>query len=345
MKLIALAVAASLAAFLLGLVILAGGTATSTAVQVSATASLLTKIVSEECVATGPIAGLTPAQAANAEQIAAAADALSGEDPTVARIAIMTAYDESTLQDLGPELGNDGSLGLFQQRVSQGWGTAAQEESPADATGMFVTRLLSVPGWAQLPPWVAAQRVQGSTDRSGSNYRRFWPLSATIAGRIDAASTASACGTGVPAGPVGPPSRYGLPIGYRIPAVADPAETIAVDYAIAQLGKPYVWAAAGPAAFDCSGLTMAAWAEAGVTLDHYTGDQVQEGTPATAATIRAGDLVLVPGADGTLANPGHVGMYIGDGLVLSAVDPQYGVIVQTWAAFTGAGLSAIREIG
>jgi len=48
--------------------------------------------------------------------------------------------------------------------------------------------------------------------------------------------------------------------------------------------------------------------------------------------------VLIPGSDGTLANPGHVGLYIGDGLVLSATDPEQGVIVQTWANFTAGGL-------
>jgi len=55
--------------------------------------------------------------------------------------------------------------------------------------------------------------------------------------------------------------------------------------------------------------------------------------------------VLIPGSDGTLANPGHVGIYIGYGLVLSATDPEQGVIVQTWANFTAGGLSGIRHLG
>lgn len=57
--------------------------------------------------------------------------------------------------------------------------------------------------------------------------------------------------------------------------------------------------------------------------------------------IAPGDLVLVPGSDGTLADPGHVGIYLGDGLVESAVDPAVGVIVQTYGQFTSQGLSAI----
>lgn len=345
MKALALGLAGSLAAFVLAVVILAGGTATSTTVEGAAAANLLAQMAAEECVATGPVPGLSAAQAANAEEIVAAADALSGENPTVARIALMTAYDESALENLGPQAGNDGSLGLFQQRVSEGWGTAAEEENPADATGMFVKRLLATPRWAELRPWVAAQEVQQSADTSGSNYERYWPLSATILRGVDADATASQCGAGQPSGPLGPPSRYGLPIGYRIPSDADPAETTAVTYAIAQLGKAYVWGGAGPDSFDCSGLTMAAWARAGVSLEHSSNDQFHEGSPATISTIRPGDLVLVPGSDGTLANPGHVGIYLGVGLVLSAVDPQHGVIVQTWAAFTGGGLSGIRQIG
>jgi cell wall-associated NlpC family hydrolase len=91
---------------------------------------------------------------------------------------------------------------------------------------------------------------------------------------------------------------------------------------------------------------MMAWARAGVTLLHYTGDQVDEGaTVASYADISLGDLVLVPGSDGTISNPGHVGIYVGDGLVESAVDIQYGIIVQTYAQFVSGGLSAIRHVG
>lgn len=344
-KVPALAMAGAFGAFVLALAILAGGTAVSTTIEGTTTANLLARIAAEECFGTGPVPGLSPAQAANAEQILAAADALSDENPTVARIVLMTAYDESSLLDLGPESGNDGSLGLFQQRATEGWGTTAEEENPTAATAMFVKALLAIPRWAQLAPWVAAQGVQHSADPSGSNYERYWPLSARLLDGVDADATASKCGAGSLSRPLGPPSRYGLPIGYEIPSDADPLEVTAVSYAISQLGKPYVWGGAGPDAFDCSGLTMAAWANAGVTLLHSSNDQFDEGRPATIFTIRPGDLVLVPGSDATLTNPGHVGIYLGEGLVLSAVDPQYGVIVQTWASFTAGGLSGIRQIG
>ena len=93
----------------------------------------------------------------------------------------------------------------------------------------------------------------------------------------------------------------------------------AARYALQQLGKPYVFGAAGPDAFDCSGLTMAAWASQGVPLPHYTAGpatrdwQVTRGTPEPLdlSEAHAGDLVFIPGADGTTAEPGHVGIVIG----------------------------------
>ena len=154
------------------------------------------------------------------------------------------------------------------------------------------------------------------------------------------------CGAAAPSTlPTSPVINNGLPTNYVIPADATAAETVAITYALAQLGKPYLWGGMGPAAFDCSGLTMMAWASAGVTLLHYTGDQINEGTAVTYAGIAPGDLVLVPGSDGTIANPGHVGIYLGDGMVESAVDVQYGVIVQPYSFFISGGLSGIRHVG
>ncbi len=146
--------------------------------------------------------------------------------------------------------------------------------------------------------------------------------------------------------PSSPLVNNGLPTNYVIPANATTVETVAISYVLAQLGKPYFWGGSGPDEFDCSGLTMMAWAQAGVSLFHYTGDQINEGTAVPSyADISPGDLVLVPGSDGTVVNPGHVGLYIGDGLVESAVDVQYGIIVQPYSVFVSGGLSGIRHVG
>ncbi len=87
---------------------------------------------------------------------------------------------------------------------------------------------------------------------------------------------------------------------------------LAVDAALSELGSPYVWDAAGPDTFDCSGLTLWAWGHAGVALGHYTGDQVHEGRLVSANQLLPGDLVFFGAA------LHHVGMYLGAGYMIDA---------------------------
>ncbi len=296
------------------------------------------------CAETGQITGLTAAQSGNAEVIVAVAESMATGSRLVARMSLMAAYTESGLVDLGPAAGSD-SLGLFQQRASQGWGTPAEEEDPASATAMFVSALLGLTGLRSMPPWTAVQEVQRSRFADGSNYQANWGVAGNILTQLGDLGSGAGCGGLLDAIPAGPTARFGLPIGYTIPASADAAEVEALTYALAQLGKPYVWGGAGPGAFDCSGLTMMAWASAGFPLLHSTLDQKDEGTAVVdLAAISPGDLLLIPGSDGTLAAPGHVGIYLGYGLVESATDPAQGVIVQSWTDFTAGGLSTVRHI-
>ena len=73
-----------------------------------------------------------------------------------------------------------------------------------------------------------------------------------------------------------------------------------------------MFGAEGPNAYDCSGLVMAAWAHAGVTIPRVTGDQVHTGVGVYSLdAMEPGDLIFIPGSDGTMSRPGHVGMYIG----------------------------------
>jgi cell wall-associated NlpC family hydrolase len=127
-----------------------------------------------------------------------------------------------------------------------------------------------------------------------------------------------------------------------------------VRFALQQLGKPYVFAAAGPDAFDCSGLTMAAWAAAGVPLPHLAAAQAGLGTPEPTDLSQAigGDLVLIPGSDGTPQAPGHVGMIAGyidaqDGRHLYLIHaPMTGVPVELTQATEWHGqIVGVRHIG
>jgi peptidoglycan DL-endopeptidase CwlO len=94
----------------------------------------------------------------------------------------------------------------------------------------------------------------------------------------------------------------------------------AVSYALAQVGKSYVAAADGPSSFDCSGLTMAAWRQAGVSLSHYSYSQYGEVRRISDSELQPGDLVFYFGGGAH-----HVGMYVGNGKMVSASNPSDGV--------------------
>jgi cell wall-associated NlpC family hydrolase len=93
----------------------------------------------------------------------------------------------------------------------------------------------------------------------------------------------------------------------------------AVRYAYAKLGKPYVFAAAGPNSFDCSGLTMAAWSAAGVGLPHNAAEQWSTVSHISRSQLQPGDLVFYNGL-------GHVAIYVGGNQVIHA--PHEGTVVQ-----------------
>jgi cell wall-associated NlpC family hydrolase len=92
----------------------------------------------------------------------------------------------------------------------------------------------------------------------------------------------------------------------------------AVAWAYKEIGKPYQWGAAGPNSFDCSGLTMFAWAHAGVSLGHYTGDQWNEGTHVAASQLEPGDLVFFAYNTHEPSSIHHVGIYVGGGNMIEA---------------------------
>jgi cell wall-associated NlpC family hydrolase len=95
----------------------------------------------------------------------------------------------------------------------------------------------------------------------------------------------------------------------------------AINYAMAQVGDAYSYGAAGPDAFDCSGLTMMAWAQAGVSLPHSSSAQMSMGTPVSSSDLQAGDLVFY------YSPVSHVGIYIGNGQIVDAANPRTGVRV------------------
>lgn len=117
---------------------------------------------------------------------------------------------------------------------------------------------------------------------------------------------------------------------------------VAADWALTQLGKPYVWAAAGPATFDCSGLTMRAWERAGVALDHWTGTQWTAGPHVPLDQLRRGDLLFFAHVTSDPSTIHHVGIYVGRGLMVHA--PQTGDVVRVASIWRGDLVGATRPL-
>jgi cell wall-associated NlpC family hydrolase len=114
-----------------------------------------------------------------------------------------------------------------------------------------------------------------------------------------------------PSGPAEPPSPPADP-----PAPASGVAR-ALAFARAQIGDPYVWGAAGPNAWDCSGLTMGAWRAGGISLPHYSVAQYAQSTPISQSALRPGDLVFW-GSSSSPSSIYHVALYAGNGMIIQA---------------------------
>ncbi|WP_433468440.1 NlpC/P60 family protein [Spirillospora sp. CA-128828] len=116
----------------------------------------------------------------------------------------------------------------------------------------------------------------------------------------------------------GTPSGSG-PTGGSYNGPASGSARVALNFAFAQKGKPYEYGATGPNTYDCSGLTMKAWAAAGVNITRTTNSQFAATKRVDKADLQPGDLVFFSGL-------GHVGMYIGNGQMIHA--PHTGDVVK-----------------
>jgi peptidoglycan DL-endopeptidase CwlO len=118
------------------------------------------------------------------------------------------------------------------------------------------------------------------------------------------------------------PGGGGAPSGGTPPAYKGPTSTQAgkaVAFAYAQLGKPYVFGASGPDSFDCSGLTMASWAAAGVSIPRTSYEQWADLPHVSTSQLEPGDILVFNGA-------GHVGIYVGGNELIDA--PHTGAVVE-----------------
>jgi cell wall-associated NlpC family hydrolase len=253
-------------------------------------------------------------------------------------IAIATAMQESGLRNLTG--GTADSLGLFQQRPSQGWGSPAEILNPVYAASAFYARLVQVADWQTLPLTVAAQDVQHSATPGA--YAKWESLADALVSTVSGAATACLTDSG---GHVPASGSIHLPAGFTLPPGTPAAIRTAIAYAAGQLGKPYIWGGTGPAGYDCSGLVMMAYSAAGISIPRTTFQQVLIGSPVYGiGQLAPGDLLFSAGSDGTAANPGHVGMYIGSGLVIEAPQTGEPVMITPLAGYWQQNAVAIRRV-
>jgi peptidoglycan DL-endopeptidase CwlO len=106
----------------------------------------------------------------------------------------------------------------------------------------------------------------------------------------------------------------------------------ALQAALTKVGDPYVWGAAGSGEFDCSGLVVWAFSQLGISLPHYTGDLWNSGVHISQNELEPGDLVFF------YPDISHVGIFIGNGLMVDAATYGVGVVVQSidWGNYVGA---------
>jgi cell wall-associated NlpC family hydrolase len=158
------------------------------------------------------------------------------------------------------------------------------------------------------------QVLAGLTEQQRQAYARARSVALAQARAIAAAQAAraraqaQAAPTPAPAAPAPAPAGAGTAAVQRV-----------VNYAEAQVGKAYTYAGTGPDSYDCSGLTMMSWRQAGVSLPHQASAQYNVGTHVSYDQLQPGDLIF-------LYHPiSHVEIYVGHDLAVSAADPALGV--------------------
>jgi cell wall-associated NlpC family hydrolase len=258
-----------------------------------------------------------------------------------------------------------------QDQVESGWNPRAV--SPAGAEGIaqflpstFATWGENSDGTGDVSPFNPADEImaQGRYDCSLASLMTRLVAAGQVSGDVVSLALAS-----YNAGPGAVEAAHGVPAdaasyAQQIESLAaskysqatvsgDTAGQVAVAAAESALGTPYQWGGscddphgADPSGWcDCSSLVQMAWAAAGVSLPRTTFAQVLVGTPvASVSDLQPGDLIFIPGADGTAASPGHVGLYVGDGILINA--PSTGRVVQFTTVASWAGqIVAMRSEG
>ena len=287
----------------------------------------------------GTLARLTAARAAEradsrrlARQAAAEYEADGGQDMAFVLLA-QTADPQAYLRVLGVQQVMDGQRAdlvaasradeiVYRLFARQAAGLLAQQRAASQAADEL-----------RLAVAAAVSHQAGVLARARASRAR---LAAELASaRAGEASAAAPQGTSPPAANTTSPGVTAPD--WALSAGASAAQgSAAANWALTQLGKPYQWGGAGPGSYDCSGLAMDAWARAGVRLYHWTGFQWVAGPHVPLSQLRRGDLVFYATNVADAATIHHVGIYLGDGLMVDA--PYTGAVVRVDSIRAYAGL-------
>jgi peptidoglycan DL-endopeptidase CwlO len=188
----------------------------------------------------------------------------------------------------------------------------------------------------QPPPSSTGVPSAGSSPTTSTTAAPLGPTQpvATLA-PVTAPTTTAPPPAGAPVPPTAPPTTAPPPVHTASGNSPAPGYQLAIAYARAQIGKPYQWGGAGPYAFDCSGLVMMAWAQAGVYFPHLAQDQYDMTQRVPISSLLPGDLVFY----GTPSDVYHVGLYIGGGDMIAAPETGENVQIESiyWSGLLGGG--------
>ncbi|HEX3790725.1 MAG TPA: C40 family peptidase [Pseudonocardiaceae bacterium] len=214
------------------------------------------------------------------------------------QVAIQAGMQESGLRNI--TYGDRDSVGIFQMRSSQGWGTPAQLTDPTYEINKFYDVLTALPNWQQQRPGTSAQQVERSAFPLA--YNNWESMAAALVQKDGQVADPTGCGAGV---------------GDALPAPTKAAGT-AIAFALSQIGKPYVWGATGPNSYDCSGLMLRAYQAAGIDLPRVSSDQYHAGALLPVRNAQPGDLMFLAYDPTNPATIHHVFMYLGNNQIVEA---------------------------
>ena len=261
-------------------------------------------------------------QISNASTIVGVASTL-GLSYRDALVGLMVAIQESSLRNL--PYGDRDSLGLFQQRPSQGWGTPEQILNPIYAANKFFTALKAVPNRDNLSLIAEAETVQRPDPTDYARTFNSWqPTATALLGTsyqsLDSGSSAQQVAYD-PACPAGTSTSSSVPT-----ATSSVIEAF-VQVALGVVGTPYVWGGQSPSGgFDCSGLVLWALSQVGINYPDMTAaGEYNLGTHVTRDQLQRGDLVFWATNPSDPSTIDHVAIYLGNNQIVVA--PHTGAFV------------------